>query len=139
MDAFPLPGIDETLQPVHNRQWLTSFNLVQGYLQMPLKEVDVKKTTFRARSSALYIFFHMLFRLSTQDRFRCLKEVCLDDTFITLAICVFAASIDRMLDTMKLVQKRLKEFNLKINSRNCYFIRCSVTFLGYVVSPDNIS
>ena len=31
-DAFLLPGIDETLQAVHNCQWLTSYDLAQGYL-----------------------------------------------------------------------------------------------------------
>ena len=39
--AFPLPHIDEALQAVHNCQWVSSFDMVQGYLQMPVAEVDI--------------------------------------------------------------------------------------------------
>ena len=55
-DAFPLPRIDEVFQAVHNCQWFTSFDLAQGYLQMPVEEADIPKTAFRAGSSGLYEF-----------------------------------------------------------------------------------
>ena len=42
-DDFPLPCIDEALQAVHNCQWFTSFDLVQGYLQMPVEVADIQK------------------------------------------------------------------------------------------------
>ena len=42
-DAFPLPHIDEALQTVHNCQWFSPLNLVQGYLQMPIAEVNIDK------------------------------------------------------------------------------------------------
>ena len=62
--AFPLPCINDALQAVHYCQWFTSFDLVQGYLQMPVEEVDTHKTAIRAGSSGLYEFTHMPFRLS---------------------------------------------------------------------------
>ena len=61
-DAFPLPQIDEALQTVNNCQWFTSFDLAQGYLQMPVAESDIYKTAFRAGSSGLYEFTCMPFR-----------------------------------------------------------------------------
>ena len=51
-------------------------------------------------------------------------EMCLgDQQFVTLLlylddICVFAASIDKMLDCIELVFKWLEEFNLKIKPKN---------------------
>ena len=45
-DAFPLPCIDEALQAVHNCQWFSSFDLAQGYLQMPVDEADIHQTAF---------------------------------------------------------------------------------------------
>ena len=45
-DAFPLPRIDEALQAVHNCQWFSSFDLAQGYLQIPVDEADIHKTAF---------------------------------------------------------------------------------------------
>ena len=125
MDAFPLPRIDEALQAVHNCQWFTSFDLVQGYLQMPVEEEDIPKTAFRAGSSGLYKFTHMPFGLSNSKSSFChLMEMCLgDQQFVTLLlyldnICIFAASIDEMLNCIELVFKWLEEFNLKIKPKN---------------------
>ena len=104
-DAFPLPQIDEALQAVNDCQWFTSFDLAQGYLQMPLAESDIHKMAFRGGSSGLYEFTHMLFRLSNSGLSFChLMEMCPgDQLFVMLLlylddICVFAASNDEMLD-----------------------------------------
>ena len=145
-DAFPLPRIDEALQAVHNCQWFTSFDLVQGYLQMPVEEADIPKIAFRAGSSGLYEFTHMPFRLSNSgSSFWCLMEMCLgDQQFVTLLlylddICIFAASIDKMLDHIELVFKWLEEFNLKIKPKKYYYFQCSVIFLRHVLSAEGIS
>ena len=145
-DAFPLPRIDEALQAVNNCQWFTSFDLAQGYLQMPVAESDIYKMAFRAGSSSLYEFTRMPFGLSNSGSSFChLMEMCLgDQQFVTLLlylddICVFAASIDEMLDQIELVFSRLKEFNLKIKPKKCHFFQHSIVFLGYVLSADGIS
>ena len=79
-DAFPLPRIDEALQAVHSSNWFSSFDLVQGYLQLAMEESDIKKTAFRASSMGLYKFTRMPFGLSnTGSSFCCLMEQCLGD------------------------------------------------------------
>ena len=90
---------------MNNCKWFTSFDLAQGYLQMPMAELDIHKTAFRAGSSGLYEFTCMPFGLSNSGSSFChLIEMCLgDQQFVTLLlyldnICVFAASIDEMLD-----------------------------------------
>ena len=90
---------------MNNCQWFTSFELAQGYVQIPVAESDIYKMAFRAGSSGLYEFTHMPFGLSNSDlSFCCLMEMCLGNLqFVTLLlylddICVFAASIDEMLD-----------------------------------------
>ena len=60
-DAFPLAQIDKALQAVHSSNWFSLFDLAQGYLQLSMKEDDMKKRAFRARSSALYEFTCMPF------------------------------------------------------------------------------
>ena len=52
-------------------------------------------------------------------------------------ICVFAASINEMLDHIEMVFKRLEEFYLKIKQKKCHFFQHSVVFVGYVLSADN--
>ena len=79
-DAFPLPRIDEALQAVHSSNWFSSFDLVQGYLQLVMEESDIKKTAFRASSMGLYKFTCMLFGLSNAGSSFChLLEQCLGD------------------------------------------------------------
>ena len=114
-DAFPLPRIDKALQAVHSSNWFSSFDLAQGYLQLAMEESNIKKTAFRASSMGLYKFTRMLFRLSNAgSSFCCLMEQCLgDQQFVTLLlylddICIFAPTIDEMLDHIQLVFDRLK-------------------------------
>ena len=59
--------------------------------------------------------------------FCCLMEQCLEDQqFVTLLlylddICIFAPTIDEMVDCIQLVFDRLKKFNLKIKPKKCQF------------------
>ena len=124
-DAFPLPRIYEALQAVHSSNWFSSFDLAQGYLQLAMEESDIKKTAFRASSMGLYKFTHRPFGLSNAGSSFChLMEQCLgDQQFVTLLlylddICIFAPTIDEMLDQIQLVFNRLKKFNLKIKPKN---------------------
>ena len=104
-DAFPLLRINEALQAVHSSNWFLYFDLAQGYLQLAMEESNIKKTAFRASSTGLYGFTHMPFRLSNAGSSFCyLMEQCLgDQQFVTLFlylddICIFAPTIDKMLD-----------------------------------------
>ena len=145
-DAFPLPHIDEALQVVHNCNVFTSFDLAQGYLQLAMAEDDIKNTTFRAGSSGQDKFTHMAFGLSNAGSSFCrLMEQCLgDQQFVTLLlylddICIFAPDISTMLDQIELVFSQLKDFNLKIKLKKCYFFQSSVIFLDHILSADRIS
>ena len=88
----------------------------------------------------------MPFRLSNSWSSFChLMEMCLgDQQFVTLLlyldnICVFAASIDEMLDCIELVFKWLEEFSLKIKPKKCHFFQHGVVFLGHLLSAEGIS
>ena len=79
-DSFPLPRIKEELQAVKATVWFTSFDLVQGYMQLSMDEVDIHKTAFCNRSSGLYEFTCMPFGLSNAGASFChLMEMCLGD------------------------------------------------------------
>ena len=94
----------------------------------------------------MYEFSCMLFRvLNVGSSLCCLMEQCLgDQQFVTLLlylndICIFALIIDDMLDHMKLVFYRLKQFNLKIKPKKCQFFKTSVLFPGHILSAEVIS
>ena len=131
---------------MHNCQWFSSFDLAQGYLQMPVDEADIHKTAFQAGSSGLYEFTRMPFGLLNSGSSFCqLIEMSLgDQQFIKLLlylddICIFTANVDEMFDLIETVFGRLKDFNLKIKLKKCHIFQCSVVFLGYVLSADGIS
>ena len=145
-DMFPLPRKDTALQAVYSSNWFTSFDLAQGYLQLAMEHGNIQKTAFRASSSDLYEFTHMPFGLSNAGyNFCCLMEQCLgDQQFVTLLlylddICIFALSIEEMLDRIDLVFSRLKEFHLKIKPKKFHFLDTSVLFLGHILSSKGIS
>ena len=145
-DAFPLPRIDEVLQAVHSSNWFSSFDMVEGYLQLGMEENDIKKTAFRASSTGLYEFTGMLFGVSNAGSSFCrLMEQCLgDQQFVTLLlylddICIFAPTINDMLDQNELVFNRLKQYNLKIKPKKCQFFDTSVLFLGHILWAKGIS
>ena len=145
-DAFPLPRLDEALQAVHSSNWFSSFDLAQGYLQLAMEESDIKKTAFRASSTGLYEFTRMPFGLLNAGfGFCCLMEQCLgDQQFVTLLlylndICIFAPTINDMLDWIELVFDRLKQFNLKIKPKKCQFFDTSILFLGHILLAKGIS
>ena len=85
----------------------------------------------------LYEFTCMPFRLSNAGSSFChLMEQCLgDQQFVTLLlylddICIFAPTIDDMLDQIHLVFDRLKKFNLKIKPKKCQFFSTSCVVSG---------
>ena len=144
-DAFPLPSIDEALEAVHSSNVFTSFDLVQGYLQLAMTEDDIKKTTFRAGFSGLYEFTHMHFGLSNAGSSFCrLVEQCLgDQQFVTLLlylddICIFTPDVSAMFDQIGLVFNWPKSFNLK-SCQKVSFLSGQHVFLGHVLSADGIS
>ena len=77
--------------------------------------------------------------------FCCLMEQYLgDQQFVTLLLylddsCIFALTINDMLDYRELVFSRLKQFNLKIKPKKCQLFSTSVLFLGHVLSAEGIS
>ena len=88
----------------------------------------------------------MPFGLSNSGSSFChLMEMCLgDQQFVTLLlylddICIFATSIDKMLDHIELVFKWLEEFNLKIKPKKCHFFQHSIIFLRHVLTAEGIS
>ena len=46
MDAYNLPRIDTTLDTLHGSRWFFTLDLLSGYWQVEINEVDRQKTAF---------------------------------------------------------------------------------------------
>ena len=82
-DIFPLCSIDEALQAIHSGIGFHLFDMVQGYPQLAMEEINIKKSQF----NGLYEFTHMAFWFQNADSHLChLMEQCLgDQEFVTLS------------------------------------------------------
>ena len=88
----------------------------------------------------------MPFGLSNAGSSFChLIEKCLgDQQFVTLLldlndICIFAPTIDDILDLIELMYNRHKQFNLQIKLKKCQFCSTSMLFLGHVLLAEGTS
>ena len=131
---------------MHHSNVFISEDLVHGYLQLAVTEDDIKKTAFRASSSGLYKFTHMIFGLSKARSGLCrLMKQCLgDQQFITLLlyldyICIFVPDVSNMLDIIELGFNWLKSFNIKIKPKSAIFSDQHDFSEPHLVSEENVS
>ena len=144
-DAYPLPRIDDTLDTLAGSQWFSTLDLVSGYWQVTVDEVDRKKTAF-CTPEGLFQFKVMPFGLcnapATFQRLmdmvlaglqwsRCL--VYLDD------IIVPGKTFAEHLQNLEAVFQRFRQAGLKLKLGKCSFCQTEVAFLGHIVSRDGVA
>ena len=144
-DSYPLPRIDDCLDALRGSCWFSTVDLQSGYWQLPMSEVDKKKTAF-VTTHGLYQFRVMPFGLCNAGAcFERLMECVLAG--LNWQICllylddviVFARSFEEHLKRLEQVISKIQESRLKISPGKCSFLQKEVTFLGHVVSGDGIS
>ena len=145
MDVFPLPRIDDTLDLLAKSKFFTTLDLRSGYWQVQMEKTSREKTAF-VTHSGLYEFLVMPFGLcNAPATFQRLMEtvlaglvgecclVYLDD------ILVIGETFEEHLGNLQKVFSRLKEANLRLHPKKCYFASPSVDYLGYHVSAEGLS
>ena len=53
-------------------------------------------------------------------------------------IIIFSKSVDEHLTHLEEVFRRLREANVKLNSKKCSFVKQRIKYLGHVVTPEGI-
>lgn len=143
-DKFPLPNITDLLDKLGKCQYFTTLDLASGFHQIEMKEEDIPKTAFSTESGH-FEYLRMPFGLknapATFQRVmdsilrgiqneKCL--VYLDD------IIIFSTSLQEHITNLKLVFKRLRESNFKVQLDKSEFLRREVAYLGHIVTPDGV-
>ena len=143
-DSYPLPRIDDTLDPLSGIKYFSTLDLLSGYWRLEMDFSSREKTAFTTHCG-LFEFLVMPFGLTNApSTFQRLKEsvlhglnwkVCLvylDD------VIVFSQSFDLHLQHLRLVFQRFWEANIKLKPSKCHFAHSQVNYLGHVVSREGI-
>src|SRR3990170_1079624 len=145
VDAYPLPRIDDLLTSLSGSQWFTTLDLMSGYWQVAMDESDIEKTAFTT-GHRLYEFVVMPFGLNNAPgTFQRLMNWVLRE-FLGQFVAVYLDDViihtegplEQHLDHIKQVLQKLREAQLKIKLKKCYFCFPSLTFLGHIVGRGGI-
>ena len=143
-DSYPLPRIDQTLDKLAGKSWVSILDLKSGYWQVKIRLEDREKTAFSI-GNGLWQFIVMAFRLcnapATFERLmkKILRDLLNDMCLIYLDdVMVMAKSFDGMLDNLRTIFVRIRNANLKLNRKKCTFFQREVKYLGHIVSEKGI-
>ncbi len=136
-DCYPLPRIDDCVDRVGSAKFVSKFDLLKGYWQVPLtsraKELSAFVTPDRFLQYTVMPFgvrnapatFQRLVNHVLSGMSGC--EAYLDD------VVLYSSSWSEHLDQIRELFVRLAKANLTINLAKCEFGKATVTYLGKVV------
>lgn len=141
-NRYPLPLIPELIERLQSARYYTKLDLKGAYNLIRMRSGDEWKTAFRTRYG-LYEYLVMPFGLANapatfqyfiNDIFRDLLDTCvvvyLDD------ILIYSNSLPDHHKHVRWVLTRLREHRLYAKLEKCVFNTTTISFLGYVISPQ---
>ncbi|KAG1926323.1 thy-1 membrane glycoprotein [Pimephales promelas] len=141
-DSYPLPRMEDCVDQVGSANYVSKFDLLKGYWQVPLtaraQEISSFITPFGLYSYTVMSFglrnapatFQRLMNRVTAGLEGC--AVYLDD------IVVYSDTWDQHLIRIRALFKRLSDAKLTVNLAKCEFARATVTYLGKVVGMGKV-
>ena len=141
-DSFPLPRMDDCVDQVGSAQFVSKFDLLKGYWQVPLSQRACEIAAF-ITPTGLYSYTVMPFGLrNAPATFQRLMNrvignlqgcaVYLDD------VVVYSDTWEEHLGRIRELFSRLAEARLTVNLAKCEFARATVTYLGRVVGQGQV-
>ncbi|KAJ8338705.1 hypothetical protein SKAU_G00354910 [Synaphobranchus kaupii] len=141
-DSYPLPRMEDCIDMVGAASFVSKFDLMRGYWQVPLTPRVAEISAF-VTPGGLFSFQVMSFGLrNAPSTFQRLinkvilgLEGCaayLDD------VVIFSDSWEQHVVRMSALFRRLAEAGLTVNLAKCEFARATVTYLGKVVGRGEV-
>ncbi len=141
-DSFPLPRMDDCVDQVGSAKFVSKFDLLKGYWQVPLTPRAREIAAF-ITPSGLYSYNVMPFGLrNAPATFQRLMNrvigdmpgcaVYLDD------VVVYSDTWETHLDRIRELFTRLGRAGLTVNLAKCEFARATVTYLGRIVGQGQV-
>ena len=141
-DSYPLPRVDDCVDRIGNAQFISKFDLLKGYWQVPLTE-RAKEISAFITHNGLYQCNVMPFGMkNTASTFqRLMNIVCskvkncvvyIDD------LVIYSNSWEDHLQSIRELFKAIQNANLVINLAKSDFSQAKITYLGFEVGYGKV-
>ena len=144
-NRYPLPLIGEIFGRVGKAKFFTKFDVREGYHRLRIAKGEEWKTAFRCRYG-LYEYQVMPFGLCNapgtfQHFINDIFHDFLDDFLVSYLddLLIYSNTLKEHKQHVRLVLKRLQEHGLYLKPSKCKFHTDTVSFLGFVISPQGIN
>ena len=144
-DEYPQPMVVELLDKLKNAKYFSKMDLLSGFHQVRMAEGDKHKTAFSSPFGTFAFEVMPLGLKNASKTFQRMVEYVLREqlgksviVFID-DILVFSNTLEEHKQHLKMVLERLREEKLYLKPKKCEFFRRKVSFLGHVVSSNEIS
>ena len=141
-DTFPIPRMEDCIDRVGKAKYVSKFDLLKGYWQVPLTPRAVEVSSF-VTPDGLYSYKVMPFGMKNSGATfqRMMNSVIVElegvDVYIDDLI-VYSETWADHVKRLRALFQRLDRAKLKINLAKSYFAQASVTYLGHVVGGGQV-
>ena len=141
-DSFPLPRMEDCVDEIGHAKYVSKFDLLKGYWQVPLSKRAQEISAF-ITPKGLFSYKVMPFGLrNAPATFQRLMTRVLGDlegcTVYLDDVVVFSDSWSQHVERIRALFGRLAEAGLTVNLAKCEFARATVTYLGRVVGQGQV-
>ena len=141
-DAQSLPRIEDSLECLDGAAIFTSLDLQSGYWQVEMTEDSKPLTAFTVGPLGFYMCVWIL--TNALATFQHLMETCLGEMHQKWCIIylddiiVFSKTPEEHIERLRGVFEKLAVAGLRLKPSKCEFFKFQVTYLGHIVSKDDI-
>ena len=141
-DSFPVPRMDDCIDNIGQAKYVTKFDLLKGFWQIPLTD-RAKEISAFVIPDGLFQYKVMPFGMknspATFQRFINMIITGLDNckAYIDDAI-IYSEEWDQQIKTIRDFFERLSKAKLTINLAKSEFCHATLTFLGHIVGQGQV-
>lgn len=141
-DSYPIPRIDDCIDKIGNAKFVSKFDLLKGYWQVPLTE-RAKEITAFCTPFGLYQYKVMPFGLKNAPATfqRMVNQIVMDldgcEAYVDDLI-VYSQTWEQHISQLRQLFQKLSEAKLTVNLVKSEFCHASVTYLGHVVGQGQV-
>ena len=141
-DTFPIPRIDNCIDNIGHAKYVTKFDLLKGFWQIPLTN-RAKEISAFVTPDGLYQYKVMPFGMKNSPAtFQRLVNSLISNldgckAYIDDAI-IFSEEWEQHLQTISTFFDRLSEAKLTVNLAKSEFCHANLTFLGHIVGQGQV-